>query len=33
MGAIKAHVNTFGAKVGSLRVDPRLVRVDLGWRF
>jgi len=30
---IKAHVNTFGAKVGSLRVDPRPVGVGLGWCF
>ena len=30
---IKAHVNTIGAKVGSLRVDPRPVGVGLGWCF
>ena len=30
---IKTNVNSFGAKVGSLKVDPWLVGMGIGWRF
>lgn len=30
---IKTSVNSFGAKVGTLKVDPLLVGVGIGWRF
>ncbi len=30
---IKTNVSSFGAKVGTLKVDPLLVGVGIGWRF
>ncbi|MFO1192579.1 MAG: OmpW family outer membrane protein [Rhodoferax sp.] len=30
---IKTTVNSFGAKAGTLKVDPLLVGVGIGWRF
>jgi outer membrane protein len=30
---IKTTVNSFGAKAGTLKVDPWLVGIGIGWRF